>query len=305
MKLMIAIMIASGLLFACDSPSKPPQAAPLTVAPASNKTTAPPKGAVAKVGDHYFTEADIDAEFLRMPDSVKKMQQQTAMRTNLLKNIMTRYALVTQAKQQGVNDDPLIKARIESMTASILIQALNQKMRKELAPSENDVRQYYKEHRQQYQQAPQWHVRHILLKDEAAAKKVLASLKKGADFASLATKMSQDPATADKGGELLPFRRGQMGAVIEQALQKLNANNPLSGVVHSHLGYHVFQWIDQIPAGIRPFDDVKVQMTTQLQQQGFRNWVAQMKKDVDYEILARKYRLPDVRSPVSIQPRNP
>ncbi len=303
MKLIIGIIAIAALLLGCESSPQQPTPPPITQPQASTKV-APPKDAVAKVGEHFFTEADIDAEFLRMPDSVKKMQQQTAMRTNLLKNIMTRYALVEQAKQKGIHNDPLIKARIDSMTASILIQALNTSMRKELAPSNDDVRKYYDEHQQQYQQVPQWHIRHILLKDEATAKKVLASLKKGANFATLATKVSQDTASAKNGGELPPFRRGQMGAVIEQAIQKLNANNPLSGVIHSHLGYHIIQWIDQVPAGIRPFNGMKVQITTQLQQQRFRDWVEQMKQDVDYEILDRKYRLPDVRSPVSPQPNS-
>ncbi|MDQ6975485.1 MAG: hypothetical protein Q9M22_02845 [Mariprofundaceae bacterium] len=210
MKLIIGIMIA-GALLACEQTATQAQK---QIPPPSTTTQEPnkeaiPKEAIAKVGDHFFVEADIDAEFLHMPDSVKKMQQQKAMRTNLLKNIMTRYALVEQAKAQGVDTDPQVKAQIESMSASILIQALSKKVRKQLAPSEDDVRQYYAAHQQQYQQ-----------------------------------------------------------------------NNT---------------------AAVRDFDDVKVQITTQLQQQRFHDWVEQMKKNATYEILDAKYRLPDVRSPISKQ----
>jgi len=255
-------------------------------------------GAVAKVGDHVFTEADIDAEFLRMPDQVRSLSQQASMRKNMLQNIITRYTLVEQAKQQGISDDPVIKARIESTIASMLIQALNEKMRAKLNPKEEDVRQYYAQHLEQFQVPARWHISHILLKDEATAKSVLKQLHDGQDFAALAAKVSQDPASRQRGGELAPFNHGQMGPEIEQAVLKLSAEQPLSGVVKTRSGFHILRWLDAQPAGVRSFEEMKAQLTTQLQQQYFRDWVAQAKQDAQVEILNPAYRLPDVRSPI-------
>jgi parvulin-like peptidyl-prolyl isomerase len=300
MKLRHGLTLALLLLAACN------QAAEKTTAPASNQVAEPPAaseavvaGAVAKVGKHVFTEADIDAEFLRMPDQVQGLSQQASMRKNMLQNIITRYTLVEQAKQQGVADDPVIKARIESAVSSMLIQALNEKMRATLNPKEDDVRHYYEQHQAQFQVPARWHISHILLKDEATAQSVLKQLQQGEDFATLAAKVSQDPASRQRGGELTPFNRGQMGPEIEQAVEKLSADHPLSGVVKTRFGFHIIRWLDAQPAGIRPFEEMKAQLTTQLQQQYFRDWVAQVKQEAQIEILNPAYRLPDVRSPIS------
>jgi len=172
-------------------------------------------------------------------------------------------------------------------------------MRATLNPKEDDVRHYYEQHQAQFQVPARWHISHILLKDEATAQSVLKQLQQGEDFATLAAKVSQDPASRQRGGELTPFNRGQMGPEIEQAVEKLSADHPLSGVVKTRFGFHIIRWLDAQPAGIRPFEEMKAQLTTQLQQQYFRDWVAQVKQEAQIEILNPAYRLPDVRSPIS------
>ena len=54
-------------------------------------------------------------------------------------------------------------------------------------------------------------------KAKAQADDLLAQLKKGADFADLAKKFSQDPGSAQNGGDLGFFSKGQMVPAFEQA----------------------------------------------------------------------------------------
>ncbi|MDQ6979825.1 MAG: peptidylprolyl isomerase [Mariprofundaceae bacterium] len=298
MKRPYTLIITLLLLTACNQPTEKTATPAVTHATQPPVTETPVAGAVAKVGNHIFTEADIDAEFLRMPDQVRALRQQSSMRKNILQNIITRYTLLEQAKQLGVNDDPVVKARIESTVSSMLIQALNEKMRAKLNPKEEDVRQYYAQHQAQFQVPARWHISHILLKDAATANSVLKELHEGKDFATMAKKVSQDPASRQRGGELAPFNHGQMGPEIEQAVQQLSADQPLSGVVKTRLGFHIIRWMGDQPAGVRSFEEMKVQLTTQLQQQYFRDWVAQAKQEAQVEILSPAYRLPDVRSPI-------
>src|SRR6202020_899274 len=57
---------------------------------------------------------------------------------------------------------------------------------------------------------PEVHARHILVGDEATAKKVIAELKKGGDFAALSKQYSKDPGASAQGGDLGWFKKGDM-----------------------------------------------------------------------------------------------
>ena len=54
------------------------------------------------------------------------------------------------------------------------------------------------------------HARHILVGDEATAKKIIAELKKGGDFAALSKQYSKDPSASQQGGDLGFFKKGDM-----------------------------------------------------------------------------------------------
>ena len=54
------------------------------------------------------------------------------------------------------------------------------------------------------------HARHILVADEATAKKIIAELKKGGDFAALSKQYSKDPGAAQQGGDLGFFKKDDM-----------------------------------------------------------------------------------------------
>ena len=70
---------------------------------------------------------------------------------------------------------------------------------------------------------------------------VYQALKDGADFAELAQKVSQDPGTASKGGELPFVQRGQLVKEFEDAAFELKDSGDISPVVQSSFGYHIIQ----------------------------------------------------------------
>jgi parvulin-like peptidyl-prolyl isomerase len=122
------------------------------------------------------------------------------------------------------------------------------------------------------------HASHILIRTpenaDAAAKAkaktqaddLLAQIKKGADFAGLAKKFSQDPGSAQTGGDLGCFRKGQMVPAFEQAAFALKPGQ-MSGVVETPFGYHIIR-VSEFKAGRDPgYDEVKPQIEEYLKQQ--------------------------------------
>ncbi len=76
------------------------------------------------------------------------------------------------------------------------------------------------------------------------AKTLLDSLKKGADFAELAKKYSDDPGSAAQGGDLGFVKRGVFYPEFEAAAFSL-APNQLSGIIESPVGFHIIQMLER------------------------------------------------------------
>lgn len=68
---------------------------------------------------------------------------------------------------------------------------------------------------------------------------------KGEKFASLAVLYSEDPGSANKGGELGQFGRGEMYPEFEAAAFNLKSPNEVSEIVETKAGYHILQLIER------------------------------------------------------------
>jgi peptidyl-prolyl cis-trans isomerase D len=142
-----------------------------------------------------------------------------------------------------------------------------QGIRQRTTVSPQDVKRHYEDNPQQFSTPEQVRASHILLKtegkDEAAVKKqaeeLLAKIKGGADFAALATKVSEDTGSAEKGGDLDFFGRGAMVKPFEDKAFSLQPGE-VSDVVQSEHGFHIIKVTDKKAATTRALDDARVQI---------------------------------------------
>ena len=131
-------------------------------------------------------------------------------------------------------------------------------------------------------------VAHILIRidqkasaDELSAAKqridsVHNALKQGADFAELASKVSQDPGSAREGG-LLPFvQRGQLVKEFEDVAFALK-DGELSDVVQSPYGYHII--LRKGHKMLEPFEEHRESILKFMEQRGIRDRLAKAKVD--------------------------
>ncbi|HVJ24067.1 MAG TPA: SurA N-terminal domain-containing protein [Burkholderiales bacterium] len=133
-------------------------------------------------------------------------------------------------------------------------------------PTENEIRAAYEGRAAQFRVEEQRRASHILVKTKDEADKLLAELKKNPGrFADLAKKNSQDPGSAEKGGDLGWFGRGMMVKPFEEAVFKLNQND--LQVVQSEFGFHVLR-VTGIQAGkSRPLEEVRKELAEDLARQ--------------------------------------
>jgi peptidyl-prolyl cis-trans isomerase D len=139
---------------------------------------------------------------------------------------------------------------------------------------EEELKAYYDDHASEFSTDEQVRARHILLRtggersvDEA--KQEIAALRAriegGEDFAEVARETSEDPGSAQRGGDLDWFGRGAMVPAFEDAAFNAQVGE-LVGPVESPFGVHLLQVTDKREAGQRPFDEVKDQVRFQLAQ---------------------------------------
>jgi len=178
--------------------------------------------------------------------------------------------------------------------------------------SEDEVKAFYKTNADKYQNQQQREASHILLaasknaapaekaKAKAKAEDVLGQIKKNPkQFEELATKYSQDPESAKKGGDLGAFGRGMMVKPFDDAVFSMKVNE-ISGIVESDFGYHIIKLTKVIGEG-GGFDAIKPQIKAELIYQKAQDKYAALAEDFSnkvYEqsssldVVSKKFNLP-------------
>ena len=139
-----------------------------------------------------------------------------------------------------------------------------------------DVEKFYKEHQSEYEIPRQVRAAHVLARvpetggsegeDKARAKiaDVIRRVKVGADFGKLAQEMSEDPATAPRGGDVGLVGKGEMVPQFEQALFALKKGDVSAEPVRTPFGFHAIKAVDIQEGGRKPLKEVAPQIRSRL-----------------------------------------
>ena len=136
--------------------------------------------------------------------------------------------------------------------------------------AEEKIQEYYQSHKNNYLY-PELRLSRILIKvsteatptDWEQAKKkvemVLESLRKGTAFAEVASRYSDDTASAPSGGDLGFFKKGEMVPEVEAVVFSMKKGE-VSGVIQSSQGFHILKVTDARQGSLAPFDEAKEQV---------------------------------------------
>ena len=130
---------------------------------------------------------------------------------------------------------------------------------------------------------PEYLARHILVKTEAEAKKIIADLGKKAKFEDLAKKQSKDPGSAKNGGALDWSDRGAYVKEFSDALVNLKKGEITKTPVKTQFGYHVIRLDDTRQPQLPPLDAVRGEIVKQLQQQRVREAISAVRGSAKIE----------------------
>jgi peptidyl-prolyl cis-trans isomerase C len=127
---------------------------------------------------------------------------------------------------------------------------------------------------------PEIHARHILLATEDDAKKALARVKGGEDFAKVATELSKDPA--GEGGDLGWFTKDRMVPEFSEAAFKMEPGQ-ISDPVKTQFGWHIIQVEEKRMKTFPPYDQLKEQAMRYVAQKAQSELIADLRSKAKIE----------------------
>ena len=191
----------------------------------------------------------------------------------------TSQVKITDEMVKAFYDKNAAQFEIPEMIKAEYVVLSNDVLADQVTVTDAEIQEFYKNNTKAYSLDEQRRASHILIavgKDASAADKekakakadaLLAELRKNPSaFAKLAKENSQDPVSAERGGDLDFFGKGAMVKPFEEAAFKLSKGQ-ISDVVQSDFGFHIIEVTDIKPAVVKPLEDVKAQIAADIKKQ--------------------------------------
>ncbi|MDP2945780.1 MAG: peptidylprolyl isomerase [Atribacterota bacterium] len=164
-----------------------------------------------------------------------------------------------------VNNITLVRLK-EDIKRQLMINSILKETRNQISISDEELVEYYNKNKESFLEPEQVHACHILVETEEEANNLLLQLKEGIiDFAEMAKEKSTCPS-AENGGDLGFFTRGQMVKEFEDAAFSLEPGK-ISDVVQTQFGYHIIKCEEKKDEYSPTFEEAKENISSTLKYQ--------------------------------------
>ncbi len=291
-------------------------AAPLSAAAA-------PKGAVALVNDMPVYGRELEAEMNRLIPRMTihgavSEERRREFREKALQNLIERTLQYQDALRMGLRPDKKqvrermkqVRGRFSSRKdyrqaleqAGISEEELRAGFEKELLalaavekavtrPSqmgEQELRDYFEQHRSRFRQPESVRIRIISMKDEGKAREALGKARAGEDFGSLASRYSEDMYRI-KGGDLGYVHKGRIFPELEKAAFAMQPGET-SGLIRAEASWFIIRLEDRRPEQELTFAEAREKLEKDLEAKRAaeirESWMAGLRSSAVIEIVS-------------------
>lgn len=230
----------------------------LVVGLAGCETEAPPSSYVARVGDHYLTQDELD----RLTQGMGHLPDSSQARQQIIEQWITRTLLLREAERMNLKESREVKRQLEERRRSTLVDAMTNRIydEAELTPSDEEIRTYFERHREQLRlREPYVRVRYLSTTEEASAQTVRSKLQEmnssAADstWARLVQQFSEAPDQARSvSTRFLPMGRLLSQVPFESAQVEALQDGEVAPLQETNGQYHVLQLVRRVSEGEDP-----------------------------------------------------
>jgi peptidyl-prolyl cis-trans isomerase C len=257
--------------------------APLVLLTACNKPATPaaeaPAERVATVNGKPVPKSEFDLYIANMSRQAGRDVTEEQ-KGEMLDQYIKMQLAAEEAEKGGIEKDPKVRDQLALARLQVLLEAGMQKYLDSHPVADSELRPEYD--RQVAALPREYHARHILVDDQAAAEAITKELEKGADFAKLAAKRSKD-TTGKSGGDLGWFTLDSMVKPFSDAVRTLAPGELTRQPVKSEFGWHVIKLEESRASSAPPFEEVKDRVKTLVQRKKLQTHLDELVKAAKIE----------------------
>lgn len=239
-----------------------------TQTPVYDTTHAAEKSAgtvVAEVDGRTVTLGDVGDAIKELPASVSALPF-AELYPSVLAKLVRQQALVIRAQQQALDEDPAVRRKVKAAGDQVMADALlHQEISRTI--TEQKLLDRYNKEIAGKPGPEEVHVRVIMVPTEDAATALIAELKAGTDFATLAKKSSLD-TTASVGGDLGYARLDGLNPEVGAVAFSLQPGQFAPYPVHSAGSWFIVKVEDRKRVGTPTFAEVRGRLIQEMLREG-------------------------------------
>jgi peptidyl-prolyl cis-trans isomerase C len=206
-------------------------------------------------------------------------------RKAIIDRLALQAVIAQEAIAKGLDKTPEVTEQIDTAKQTVLANAYVQDLVKNSTVTDDMVKAEY-DRIKATMTGTEYKARHILVEKESEAKEIIATLKKDpAAFEKLAKEKSKDQGSRANGGELGWFDPSRMVPEFGAAVTKLEKGKFTQVPVKTQYGYHVILLEGSRPIEAPPIEEVKAQLSQQLQQQNVMKQLDALKTKAKIEVV--------------------
>jgi peptidyl-prolyl cis-trans isomerase C len=232
---------------------------------------------LAVVNGREITQSELNAAASRFPQDKRGFFMTEEGRKQLLEQMIAWELLSNYAVESGVEETEEFKIQLDEARRAILTQSAIQNAISSVSINEEEIKEYYNENKEAFNEGEQVSARHILVDSLDKAQEIVEKINDGMTFSDAARIFSSCPSK-EQGGSLGYFGRGMMVPEFEDAAFTLE-KGVISQPVKTQFGYHIIVVDDKVDAEAKPFDEVSDLIRNQMLQEKQNN--------VYYELVNR------------------
>ena len=212
-------------------------------APAAAPAAAPQSPVVATVDGEEIRRSELEALLPQLPPQFRQMPFEVIFDA-LLDQVVNQKLIQSAGYKAGLENSDAVKTEMkEAERRAVQRVYLTQKLDERMTPAALDAA--YKQFVDATPPVAEIKASHILVDSEDDAKKIIADLKKGGDFAKIAKEKSKDKVAGEQGGDLGYFTKDMMVEPFAEAAFAMKKGEISKAPVKSEFGWHVIRVDDQ------------------------------------------------------------
>ncbi|MGN0482889.1 MAG: peptidylprolyl isomerase [Lachnospiraceae bacterium] len=213
---------------------------------------------LATVAGKEITDKDVENLIANYPPEQRIYVTSPSARPELVEQLISFELFAKMAEEEKIDETEEFKETLERMKRELASHMAVSSILKELQVTQDEESIYYREHQNEFKQGASVRARHILVAEEAEAKKIAEEIANGKSFSEAAKEYSTCPSK-EQGGDLGFFQKGQMVPEFEKAAFEAELNK-IVGPVQTQFGYHLILVEDKKEESVTPFEMVKQQI---------------------------------------------